>query len=413
MTVDAALAAAAAAARRCRQVHYYLPNALCLDDVYIPRQRRNEAAGAGQQQLPQCADDGSAGAPGSSGAASSMGAPNSLLLRGGGGDGSNGALALAGQGGGAVGRSGWAAEWDVSGFGGEEAALEETRGVSANFRAVHRAARALGGVPEMLSARDHAEHGPDERAVILYAAFLCSRLLECCKDDRAAHIIQQAWRRHVAGSAGAVAAERALRAPAQLLRCRHAAAGRALTACCCLLGAACRACRHGTRAPAALGGGGVAHTVLRARVAAAPPPARAAAAAPHSGAGAAVALAGSGGAGAGAGAAPELPGGAGEPLAACLHQRWQHKTSQRCCRWLHADCCPCWPVAAAPLAAGAGVPGAAARGGRTAHSGLLAWLRGTAAAWLDAPLPAALHGSKRCPQGGQVGAWTHVQALQP
>lgn len=54
----------------------------------------------------------------------------------------------------------------------------------------------------MLSAKDFAEHGPDERAVILYVAFLCSRLLECSKDDRAAHIIQTAWRQAKAKTAG-------------------------------------------------------------------------------------------------------------------------------------------------------------------------------------------------------------------
>lgn len=69
-------------------------------------------------------------------------------------------------------------------------------------RLVHRAAKALGGVPEMLSSKDFAEHGPDERAVILYVAFLCSRLLECSKDDRAAHIIQRAWRLSKAKTAG-------------------------------------------------------------------------------------------------------------------------------------------------------------------------------------------------------------------
>jgi hypothetical protein len=54
----------------------------------------------------------------------------------------------------------------------------------------------------MLSSKDFAEHGPDERAVILYVAFLCSRLLECSKDDRAAHIIQTAWRQAKAKTAG-------------------------------------------------------------------------------------------------------------------------------------------------------------------------------------------------------------------
>jgi hypothetical protein len=79
---------------------------------------------------------------------------------------------------------------------------EDSKGIAANFKLVHRAAKALGSVPEMLSSRDFSEHGPDERAVILYVAFLCSRLLECSRDDRAAHIIQRAWRQYLGKTAG-------------------------------------------------------------------------------------------------------------------------------------------------------------------------------------------------------------------
>jgi abnormal spindle-like microcephaly-associated protein len=70
------------------------------------------------------------------------------------------------------------------------------KGVARNFGMVHRAAKSLGAVPEMLSSKDFADHGPDERAVILYVAFLCSRLLEVSKEERAAHTIQCAWQAH-------------------------------------------------------------------------------------------------------------------------------------------------------------------------------------------------------------------------
>lgn len=37
--------------------------------------------------------------------------------------------------------------------------------------------------------------GPDERAVILFLALLCRRLLDVSKEQRAATVIQRAWRR--------------------------------------------------------------------------------------------------------------------------------------------------------------------------------------------------------------------------
>lgn len=97
----------------------------------------------------------------------------------------------------------WRAEFDVGDFM-DDPAIEDSRGITSNYRAVHRAAKALGAVPEMLSSRDYAEHGPDERAVILYVAFLSSRLLDCSKDDRAAHIIQRAWRQYKSKAAGEI-----------------------------------------------------------------------------------------------------------------------------------------------------------------------------------------------------------------
>ena len=56
------------------------------------------------------------------------------------------------------------------------------------------AAAALGNVPELLSAVQLATQGPDERATLLYAAFLCRALLEASADDRAATTLQRAWR---------------------------------------------------------------------------------------------------------------------------------------------------------------------------------------------------------------------------
>ncbi|GBF95503.1 hypothetical protein Rsub_07853 [Raphidocelis subcapitata] len=101
---------------------------------------------------------------------------------------------------------GWCAMFDAGGCVRDAAAERHRAGVAANFAAVHRAARSLGGVPEMLSPSDWAEHGPDERAVMLYSAFLCNRLLECSREDRAAHIIQRAWRDACARKSGSARA---------------------------------------------------------------------------------------------------------------------------------------------------------------------------------------------------------------
>lgn len=199
------------------QVHYYLPNAIDLQDVFITKQRQQEAAKqAGLQQQPtdtqQQSLDSEASIHFESSVCTSAAGVRDMLLT------SNAAAAAANAAAAAEAaaadgsssnmhwaRGGLAMEFDLSGCGvpeTEDEALVTSRGVAGNFRAVHRAAKALGGVPEMLSAKDFAEHGPDERAVILYVAFLCSRLLECSKDDRAAHIIQTAWRQTKAKSAG-------------------------------------------------------------------------------------------------------------------------------------------------------------------------------------------------------------------
>lgn len=190
------------------QVHYYLPNAVDLQSVFITKQRQQEAARAsqgGQQQQQPGTDAGiAAHRPSCSGseAGSALGVADMLL----------GDAAAAADGAAdervQLAKGGWVMEFDTSGFGGgapggDDEAAATSRGVAANFKAVHRAAKALGCVPEMLSARDFADHGPDERTVILYVAFLCSRLLECSKDDRAAHVIQCAWRQRKANAAGA------------------------------------------------------------------------------------------------------------------------------------------------------------------------------------------------------------------
>jgi hypothetical protein len=197
------------------QVHYYLPNAVDLQDVFVSKQRQQEAAKqAGCQQQPDgwplqtLNSEASLHFEGS--VCTSVAGVRDLLLT------SNAAAAAANAEAAAADSSsgnmqwakgGVAMEFDLSGCAApetEDEAVVTSRGVAGNFRAVHRAAKALGGVPEMLSAKDFAEHGPDERAVILYVAFLCTRLLECSKDDRAAHIIQTAWRQAKSKSAGEV-----------------------------------------------------------------------------------------------------------------------------------------------------------------------------------------------------------------
>ncbi|WIA17340.1 hypothetical protein OEZ85_014203 [Tetradesmus obliquus] len=199
----------------CLLVHYYLPNAIDIGQIYVTKQRKEAAAGPSHRLTndlgPDSDDQSLLDGAASIATASQLGfgqqqqqqpfgaAPgpppsvaNSVALP-------NGRDAWNSRGGGAS----WYAEFDASSFAAaEDPAAEDNRGIAGNFRVVHRAAKALGGVPEMLSSKDFAEHGPDERAVILYVAFLCGRLLECSKDDRAAHIIQRAWRQSRANTAG-------------------------------------------------------------------------------------------------------------------------------------------------------------------------------------------------------------------
>ena len=76
-----------------------------------------------------------------------------------------------------------------------ERLLESREGVKRNFTLLAAATSRLGGVPPLLDAEDcFGERGPDEKAVVLFTAYLCARLLEVSEEERAAHAIQRAWR---------------------------------------------------------------------------------------------------------------------------------------------------------------------------------------------------------------------------
>ncbi len=145
---------------------YYLPNAIDAASIYIPNP-------------PPTLDAHAPASPPDAAAASEAEAERELLRRG-----------------------GWCAMYNAGGCVDDGGAEAHRRGVARNFAALHRAAKTLGAVPEMLSSSDFADHGPDEKAVILYVAFLCSRLLESSKEERSAHIIQRAWSAHRAGAVG-------------------------------------------------------------------------------------------------------------------------------------------------------------------------------------------------------------------
>ncbi|XP_036614160.1 abnormal spindle-like microcephaly-associated protein [Trichosurus vulpecula] len=65
-----------------------------------------------------------------------------------------------------------------------------------NFQLVSTAVRDLGGIPAMIHHADMSNTIPDERVVITYLAFLCARLLDLCKETRAARVIQTTWRKY-------------------------------------------------------------------------------------------------------------------------------------------------------------------------------------------------------------------------
>uniref|UniRef100_A0A8C6X5Q7 Assembly factor for spindle microtubules n=1 Tax=Naja naja TaxID=35670 RepID=A0A8C6X5Q7_NAJNA len=65
-----------------------------------------------------------------------------------------------------------------------------------NFQLINAAVSDLGGVPAMIQHSDMSNTIPDEKVVIIYVSFLCSRLISLSKEIRAAQLIQSAWRKY-------------------------------------------------------------------------------------------------------------------------------------------------------------------------------------------------------------------------
>ncbi|NWR89176.1 ASPM protein, partial [Furnarius figulus] len=63
-----------------------------------------------------------------------------------------------------------------------------------NFQLINVAVSDLGGIPAMIHHSDMSNTIPDEKVVITYLSFLCSRLLDLRHETRAARLIQSAWR---------------------------------------------------------------------------------------------------------------------------------------------------------------------------------------------------------------------------
>ena len=84
----------------------------------------------------------------------------------------------------------------------EAARAAHIAGVTSNLHQAQAAAQALGDIPPILSAPNFLEHGPDEKAVIIFVSFLCARVLEVSKEDRAAQVIQQWYRQRRAWRPG-------------------------------------------------------------------------------------------------------------------------------------------------------------------------------------------------------------------
>ena len=84
----------------------------------------------------------------------------------------------------------------------EAARAAHIAGVTSNLHLAQAAAQALGDIPPILSAPNFLEHGPDEKAVIIFVSFLCARVLEVSKEDRAAHVIQHWYRQRKAQRPG-------------------------------------------------------------------------------------------------------------------------------------------------------------------------------------------------------------------
>eukprot|EP00729_Bicosta_minor_P016864 gene16864-29307_t len=64
----------------------------------------------------------------------------------------------------------------------------------ANFRLLANKVKQIGGIPILAFSSDMSDTIPDEKVVITYTTYMCSRLLDLSLDDRAAHTIQSAWR---------------------------------------------------------------------------------------------------------------------------------------------------------------------------------------------------------------------------
>ncbi|NWV87522.1 ASPM protein, partial [Machaerirhynchus nigripectus] len=65
-----------------------------------------------------------------------------------------------------------------------------------NFQLINAAVSDLGGIPAMIHHADMSNTIPDEKVVITYLSFLCSRLLDLRQEARAARLIQAAWRNY-------------------------------------------------------------------------------------------------------------------------------------------------------------------------------------------------------------------------
>ncbi|NWT33613.1 ASPM protein, partial [Cardinalis cardinalis] len=65
-----------------------------------------------------------------------------------------------------------------------------------NFQLINAAVSDLGGIPAMIHHADMSNTIPDEKVVITYLSFLCSRLLDLRQETRAARLIQATWRKY-------------------------------------------------------------------------------------------------------------------------------------------------------------------------------------------------------------------------
>ncbi|NXF54131.1 ASPM protein, partial [Oceanites oceanicus] len=65
-----------------------------------------------------------------------------------------------------------------------------------NFQLINAAVSDLGGIPAMIHHSDMSNTIPDEKVVITFVSFLCSRLLDLREETRAARLIQSSWRNY-------------------------------------------------------------------------------------------------------------------------------------------------------------------------------------------------------------------------